>query len=312
MWHTHDLSVLTHMPGHFCHFTQHLMGNKGRPRENCRETGRDSQVVKMMNVFKKSEQGPGLLSKKVKSLSRVWLCDPVDCSPPGSSVHGILQEGILEWVAISFSRGSSQPRDRTRVSCIAGRCFILWATRKAPGLLSSNVNFPGYASPWSPRFWSWWYVLNCSFMSNTLWSHGLEPTRLLCPWNSLGKNTVEWAAISSSKESSQPRELNPCALHWQVDSLPLSHLGSPWWWVLTNTDQSLALQTQGEINRRCSVPGSWSSVCFRSSVDLITGPFLFQTAHLGMYASFLWSGAGTVVMVIFSCGMHEHSYGNII
>ena len=59
------------------------------------------------------------------------LCDPVDCSPPGSSVHGILQARILEWVAISFSRGSSQPRDRIQVSHIAGRHFNLWATREA-------------------------------------------------------------------------------------------------------------------------------------------------------------------------------------
>ena len=44
------------------------------------------------------------------------LCDPMDCSPPGSSVHGILQARILEWVAISFSRGSSRPRDRTHIS----------------------------------------------------------------------------------------------------------------------------------------------------------------------------------------------------
>ena len=44
------------------------------------------------------------------------LCHTVDCSPPGSSVHGILRAGLLEWVAISFSRGSSQPRDRTYVS----------------------------------------------------------------------------------------------------------------------------------------------------------------------------------------------------
>ena len=51
------------------------------------------------------------------------FCDPVDCSPPGSSVHGISQARILEWVAISFSRGSSQPRDQTQVSCIAGRFF---------------------------------------------------------------------------------------------------------------------------------------------------------------------------------------------
>ena len=51
------------------------------------------------------------------------LCDPMDCSPPGSSVHGIFQARVLEWVAISFSRGSSRPRDRTRVSHIVGRCF---------------------------------------------------------------------------------------------------------------------------------------------------------------------------------------------
>ena len=51
------------------------------------------------------------------------LCNPVDCSPPGSSIHGIFQARVLEWVAISFSRGSSWPRDRTWVSRIAGRHF---------------------------------------------------------------------------------------------------------------------------------------------------------------------------------------------
>ena len=55
------------------------------------------------------------------------LCNPMDCSSPGSSVHGILQARILEWVAISFSRGSSRPRDWTQVSCIAGRFVTLWA-----------------------------------------------------------------------------------------------------------------------------------------------------------------------------------------
>ena len=59
------------------------------------------------------------------------LCDPMDCSPPGSSVHGILQARILEWVAISFSRGSFWSRHQTQVSCIAGRCFNLWAAREA-------------------------------------------------------------------------------------------------------------------------------------------------------------------------------------
>ena len=53
------------------------------------------------------------------------LYDPVNCSVPGSSILGILQARILEWVAISFSRGTSQPRDRTQVSRIAGRHFNL-------------------------------------------------------------------------------------------------------------------------------------------------------------------------------------------
>ena len=53
------------------------------------------------------------------------------CSLPGSSVHGILQAKILEWIAILFSRASSQPKDWTQVSCIAGRFFIIWATREA-------------------------------------------------------------------------------------------------------------------------------------------------------------------------------------
>ena len=47
------------------------------------------------------------------------LCDPMDCSPPDSSVQGIIQAGILEWVAMSSSRGSSQPRDQTHVSCVS-------------------------------------------------------------------------------------------------------------------------------------------------------------------------------------------------
>ena len=61
----------------------------------------------------------------------VWLCDPMDFSPPGSLVHGILQTGILEWVAIPISSESSWPKDQTWVPCIAGRLFTIWATREA-------------------------------------------------------------------------------------------------------------------------------------------------------------------------------------
>ena len=58
------------------------------------------------------------------------LCSLIDCSPPGSSVHRFLQARILQWVPISFSRGSFPPRDQTWVSSIAGRFFTLWATKE--------------------------------------------------------------------------------------------------------------------------------------------------------------------------------------
>ena len=57
------------------------------------------------------------------------LCNPTDCSLPGSCVHGIFPARVLEWTAISFSRGSSWPKDRTRVSRIVDRCFTVWITR---------------------------------------------------------------------------------------------------------------------------------------------------------------------------------------
>ena len=60
------------------------------------------------------------------------LCIPMDCSLPGSSVHGIFQARILEWVTFPFSRGCSQSRDRTQVSGTAGEFFTSWATREAP------------------------------------------------------------------------------------------------------------------------------------------------------------------------------------
>ena len=62
--------------------------------------------------------------------SCLTLCDPMDCSPPGSSVHGILQARILEWVAISLSRESSWPRDQTCISCIGRQILDHWSARR--------------------------------------------------------------------------------------------------------------------------------------------------------------------------------------
>ena len=96
----------------------------------------------------------------------------MDCSMPGSSVHAIFQKRILEWVAISFSRRSSWPRDQTQVSHIAGRFFTIWATRGASGRGCVNFSFPAVYSGQSSeqrhfsltvrqRAWILWGVLLC-------------------------------------------------------------------------------------------------------------------------------------------------------
>ena len=97
------------------------------------------------------------MSECWKSLSCVWLfATPwTVCSLPGSSVHGVLQARILEWVAIPFSRGSSQAKDQTQVTHIAGGLFTIWATRET--LVAKSHKTLLYYIPW--------------------------PTRLLCPWD---------------------------------------------------------------------------------------------------------------------------------
>ena len=73
------------------------------------------------------------------------LCNPMDCSLPGSSFHGIFQAKVLEWGAIACSRGSSQPSDWTRVSRIVGRSFTSWATREV-WISRNDTRFPSLLS----------------------------------------------------------------------------------------------------------------------------------------------------------------------
>ena len=87
------------------------------------------------------------------------LCDPMDYSPPGSSVHGIFQARIQEWVAIPFSRRSSRPRDWTQVSCIVGRFFTIEATREAHSLFQLRVSCDHFYSS-----------LFCKIMASFSWS----------------------------------------------------------------------------------------------------------------------------------------------
>ena len=91
--------------------------------------------------------------------SRLTLCDPMDCSLPGSSVHGIFQARVLEWVAVSFSRGSSRPRDRARASRTAGRRFTIWASAAffdpQRQVSWSHKGFPCSSAAWKPLRLQW-------------------------------------------------------------------------------------------------------------------------------------------------------------
>ena len=84
------------------------------------------------SLWSKSHIHTWLLEKPHGGIAQscLTLCDCMDCSPPGSSVHGVFQARVLEWAAISFSRGSSPPRDWTLVSHIVDRHFTVWATRE--------------------------------------------------------------------------------------------------------------------------------------------------------------------------------------
>ena len=114
------------------------------------------------------------------------LCKPMDCSLQGSSVRGIIQARILVWVVIFLSRGSSWPRDWTRVSCTAGRFFTIW-----------TIPFPLWESPNIKRqsnnpfcisetgFLMWQLEKSLSFPVGTMWS--VRGTyEVLLPWNSQG------------------------------------------------------------------------------------------------------------------------------
>ena len=110
--------------------------------------------------------------ERSESLSVVSLCDPMDCSPPGSSVHEVFQGRILEWVAISSSRVSSQLRDRTCVSCIDRWILYHRATWEAQFSLYRSLKLSTFV--FSQRSWyvkskerryeSWFYPNSLSFL----------------------------------------------------------------------------------------------------------------------------------------------------
>ena len=147
------------------------------------------------------------------------------CIPPGFSFHKILQASILENIAISYSKGSYQPRVRTQVSCIVGRFYTIWVTiRTEPKWVSEILllyeNFILYfidvfshiqlfVTPWIVTHQA---PLSVEFSWQEFWSGLPFPTPGKSPW------PRDWTCISCF------------LLYWQADSLPLCHLGSPFHW----------------------------------------------------------------------------------
>ena len=124
----------------------------------------------------------------------------MDCSPPGSSIHGIFQARMLEWVAISFSRGSSWPRDQTRVSWIAGRHLSSESPRKREHNWAHTQLFFRATKVGLLLF-------SCSVLSDSLRPHGLQ--HALLPRSSspkLAENHVHWVSedIQPSRPLSSP------------------------------------------------------------------------------------------------------------
>ena len=143
---------------------------------------------------------------KWSEVAQLYLtfCDPMDSSLPGSTIHVIFQVRILEWAAISFSRGSSQPRDRTWVSCVADRRFTVWTTREAQKEVPRSG--PIVYGKWPDCAWiqspSCEVAQSCTTLSDSMdYSlpcfsiHGIFQARVL-----------EWVAISFSRGSFWPRD----------------------------------------------------------------------------------------------------------
>ena len=143
------------------------------------------------------------------------LCDPIDYSLPGSSVHGILQARILEWVAISFSMGSSWPKDQTYISCIGKWILYHWATGGSRYMLQDDFYFQKIN-----LYFPWWSE-SLSAMSDSLQPHGLHSL-----WNSPGQNTGV-GSLFFPQGIFATQGLNPDLLHWRWILYHLSHQGSP-------------------------------------------------------------------------------------
>ena len=161
--------------------------------------------MEFCSVLYDSLDGRGVLERISEvAQSSLTLCFLMDCNLPCSSIHGIFQARVLEWVAISFSRGSFRPRDRAQVSCIVGRHFTVWGTREdsyicvAESLCCSPEIITALFVIWLCVWVTQLCLTLCDPMDCSLSgfsSHGILQARVL-----------EWFAISFSRASSWPKD----------------------------------------------------------------------------------------------------------
>ena len=176
----------------------------------------------------------------------------MDCGLPGSSIHGIFQARIPEWVAISFSRGPSQPRDQTQVSCTTGRLFTIWATREAPR--------PG-ANP-RPSAWGVWSL-----------SHRSTEKSLLCYF------LIYHFLFSSFVPVDQVTIKLPCSYSVKLCSLtyPLCCPYQIYYYMLY---MCVCVCVCVCVCIKCIL---YNAVCYWSNNTIIYIQYLFKSAEKGQY-----------------------------
>ena len=185
-------------------------------------------------------------------LSCLWLCNPIDCSPPGSFVHGILQARTQEWVVISFSRGSSRPRDWTRVSWIAGGFFTSWAIRRWDVPL--KIGWGGGVPAGQSRYVSesdfdgaGWRVLRILNTANSL-HRDRQADGLVCVWYATSVAGLGW--VKAKKEEKESQRNN----RWFWQSTALQNCGSSSKWMGSH----LRVWMEKQWNYRRIIPAACS------------------------------------------------------
>ena len=173
--------------------------------------------------------------------SCLTLCNPMYCSLPGSSVHGIFQAIVLVWTAISFFSGSSWPRDGTQISCIVDRRFTIWATREVQSI--DELYLPSGGVLWNEECWHFPLIGEFSFIKSSKDIKCILWGRI----RTVPKTALLLAALPFSLHS-LPSLISNClnlsfgtqGRSWRLESIPYKQvIGHKEWFPWSGTQQGL-------------------------------------------------------------------------